>query len=422
VGTLTFNPGDPLTKNISVTVNGDREFEYEENFYLRLSDPTNAFLAVATRAAIIVDDEPRVSIDYGPVSVPEGNSGTTNAQFTVRLAASYDVPVSVNLSTVEGDTDYPGGYGYYGYYYPATSGSDFQPQSNVMLTFAPNETEKNILITVNGDRLAENNEYFSVNLSGSNYGAIVAPHAVGIIFDDELYVNIASETVVEGNTGTTALTFEISLSAAPDASTAPVTVSYATADGSATVAGGDYQAKTDTVSFGIGEISKQITVLVNGDRLAENDESLYVNLTGANGAYLRHDATGYGRIVDNEPRLGVNSRSITEGNSGTKLLTFTVMLSAAYDEAVTVHYATQDGSATAGSDYVAASGTLTFAPFQTTKTITVTIKGDKLKENDEYFYLLLSGASSNAMISYSGMGTIIDDEPGKGPGKRSGKP
>jgi hypothetical protein len=307
VGTLTFTPTDPLTKKISVNIIGDRDVEYSEYFYLRLSDATNAFLARATGVGNIMDDEPRVSIDYGPVSVTEGNTGTTNAGFKVRLAAPYDVPVNVNFSTAEGDTDYPG------YYNPATSGSDFQPASNVNVTFAPNETEKTILITVNGDQLAENTEYFSVNLVSTEYGSIVSSHAVGI-------------------------------------------------------------------------------------------------------------------IVDDEPRLSINSPSITEGDSGTKLLTFTVTLSAAYDQQVTVKYATQNGSATAGSDYVAISETLlTFAPFQTSKTFTVSIKGDKQKENDEYFYAFLSGASSNAMISNSyGIGTILTDDPGNGngppPGKGHGKP
>jgi hypothetical protein len=423
-GTLTFLP-TVTSMTIPVLVNGDRVFEYGENFYLRLSDATNAFLARATGAGNIMDDEPLVSIDYGPVSVTEGNSGTTNAAFTVRLAAPYDVPVSVSFSAVEGDTNYPGGYGYYGYYYPATAGSDFQSASNVTISFAPNETEKTILIAVNGDRLAENDEYFSVNLNSSDYGTLVATHAVGIILNDEPYTRISGGgNVAEGNSGTTALTFTISLSAAPDASNAPVTVDYATGDGSATVAGGDYQAKTGTLSFGIGETSKQVTVLVNGDRLAEYDEFLSFNLTSANGAVLS-DTTGYGTIVDDEPRLSINSPRITEGDSGTKVLSFTVTLSAAYDQPVTVHYATQDGSASAGSDYVAKSGNLTFSPGgPLSQTITVTIKGDKQKESDEYFYVVLSGASSNVMIYDGyGLGTILNDEPGNGPppGKGHGK-
>ncbi len=83
--------------------------------------------------------------------------------------------------------------------------------------------------------------------------------------DDEPLVSIAGATVVEGNTGTKSLTFTVTLSAASDA---PVTVTYATADGSATIAGGDYQAATGTLTFAPGQTSKTITVLVNGDRLA----------------------------------------------------------------------------------------------------------------------------------------------------------
>jgi len=93
-----------------------------------------------------------------------------------------------------------------------------------------------------------------------------------------------------------------------------------------------------------------------------------------------------------------------------------VTLSAAYDQAVTVNYATQNGSATAGSDYVAKSGTLTFNPGQLTQTFTVTINGDKQKESDEYFNVVLSGASSNALIwDGYGLGTILSDDPGNGP-------
>ena len=125
--------------------------------------------------------------------------------------------------------------------------------------------------------------------------------------------------------------------------------------------------------------------------------------------------------MDDEPRLSVNSVSKVEGNSGTTVMTFTVTLSAAYDQAVTVKYATGDGSATvAGGDYVATSGTLTFAAGQTTKTFTVTIKGDKKKEADESFYVLLSGASSNALIWYEyGTGTILNDDGGASGGPKS---
>ena len=82
-------------------------------------------------------------------------------------------------------------------------------------------------------------------------------------------------------------------------------------------------------------------------------------------------------------------------------------------------YNTNDWSATAGEDYVATSGLLTFTPGQTTKTFTVTIKGDKKKEADETFFVGLSGASSNALLyNSSAAGTILNDD---GPTKRSSR-
>src|SRR5262249_21349920 len=110
----------------------------------------------------------------------------------------------------------------------------------------------------------------------------------------------------------------------------------------------------------------------------------------------------------------------TEGNSGTKAMTFTVTLSAAYDQAVTVQFATHDDTAkTSDNDYVAKSGTLTFAPGETSKTITVLIKGDRRKEADESFYVLLSDASSNALINNAyGWGTILNDDGSKRQGSQ----
>ncbi|MCE9527114.1 MAG: FG-GAP-like repeat-containing protein [Planctomycetales bacterium] len=426
VGTLTFNPGDPLTKKISVSIIGDRVVENSEFFYLRLSDATNAFLARATGVGNIMDDEPRVSIDYGPNYFTEGNTGTTNAKFTVRLSAPYDVPVSVNLSAVEGDNDLWFGdwyYGYYGPYPPATLNTDFQDSAQTV-TFNPGDSlTKEITVLINGDTDVEMDEHFFVNLDNLNYGEIIGSQAVGIIVDDEPRASISgAANVVEGNTGdpNKTMTFTITLSSS---SLDTVQVNYATGDYGSATAGSDYVSKTGTAIFNPGELTKNITIDIIGDRLSEYDEYLYVNLTGATGAALGYSTQGYGTIVDNEPRLSINDASITEGNSGTKLMTFTVTLSAAYDQTVTVNYATQNYTATSGSDYVAKSGTLTFNPGQLTQTFTVTINGDKQKEPDEYFEVLLSGASSNAMIwDAYGLGTILNDEPGKGSGKGPGKP
>src|SRR5581483_11050014 len=91
---------------------------------------------------------------------------------------------------------------------------------------------------------------------------------------------------------------------------------------------------------------------------------------------------------------------------------FTVSLSVAYDQAVTVTFATADGTAkVSDKDYLAASGTVTFAPGETAKTITVSVKRDKKPEPDEWFAVNLSGASSNALVGDpQGIGWILDDD------------
>src|SRR5207245_1146231 len=103
--------------------------------------------------------------------------------------------------------------------------------------------------------------------------------------------------------------------------------------------------------------------------------------------------------------------TLAEGNSGTTSFGFTVSLSVAINQPVTVNYATGNGTATAGSDYAAASGTLTFAPGQTSKTITVLVSGDRLGESDETFFVNLSSPTNGVIADGQGAGTIVDDEP-----------
>ncbi len=111
------------------------------------------------------------------------------------------------------------------------------------------------------------------------------------------------------------------------------------------------------------------------------------------------------------PTLSISNATVTEGNSGTTNATFTVTLSATSTKAVTVSYATADGSATtADNDYTAISGTLTFAPGETSKTITVAITGDTKFEPDETFSVNLSGAAHATIATGTGTGTIQNDD------------
>src|SRR5262249_18106756 len=125
------------------------------------------------------------------------------------------------------------------------------------------------------------------------------------------------------------------------------------------------------------------------------------------------EGQGVGTILNDDvpPSLAVSDASVTEGNTGTVNAVFTVTLSAAATQTVTVNYATSSGGATSGVDFTAASGTLTFAPRETSRTVAVAVRGDVLDENDETFWFDLSNPT-NATISRSyGIGTILDDDP-----------
>jgi hypothetical protein len=390
-------PAGQTTATITVEVLGDRLAESTEYFAVNISS-VGGPIADPQGFGTILDDEPSISI--GEATVTEGDTGSTPMTFTVTLSAEYDAPVSVDYATrdLTQDEQYWFGPG-------ATAGLDYTATSGT-ITFEPGETSKTITVPVLSDRVGEPEELFFVSLSSP--GAHLANEsALGRVVDNEPLVDFAGDvSVVEGNTGTKAATFTITLSAASDI---PVTVNYYTMSGSAATR--DYQAVTGSVTFSPGQTSKTVTVLVKGDRLAEYDEDFYLYLASATGAYV-YNNWGHATILDNEPRISINSVEITEGNSGTKLMTFTVSLSAAYDQAVTVRYSTQDGSAsTRNNDYKSASGTLKFVAGQTTKTFTVTIRGDRKFEYDEYFYVLLSRPSSNALLWESyGWGTILNDD------------
>lgn len=111
------------------------------------------------------------------------------------------------------------------------------------------------------------------------------------------------------------------------------------------------------------------------------------------------------------PALFVVGASITEGNSGTKPLDFKVNLSNAMPGTVTVNYATQDESALQPADYISTSGTLTFAPGETSKTVSVTINGDTIDEAHETIRLNLSAATGALIADSREVGTINDDDP-----------
>ncbi len=136
-----------------------------------------------------------------------------------------------------------------------------------------------------------------------------------------------------------------------------------------------------------------------------NDGSLYYLARGSNSVFRVQFVVGA-----TPPTISINDVSISEGDSGTTTASFTVSLSNASSQTVTVNYATADNSAHAGSDYTNASGTLTFAPGQTSKNVSVGINGDVLNEEPVSFNVNLNSPTNATISDGQGVGTIIDDD------------
>lgn len=218
-------------------------------------------------------------------------------------------------------------------------------------------------------------------------------------------VTISDAIITEPNQGSLGVLFTVTLSSATPY---PIEVSYATSNGTATTA--DYVSASDTLWFSPGQTSLSFVVMVRSDLLNEPNETFFVNLSNPVNATIS-DSQGVGTIVDNKPHFTITDVTKAEGKSGNTAFIFTVTLSKPSTQTITVSYQTENGTAQAGSDYTATSGTLTFSPGQTSKTITVNVKGDKTVEGNETFFVRLFNASTNALIlDELGLGLILNDD------------
>ena len=195
-----------------------------------------------------------------------------------------------------------------------------------------------------------------------------------------------------------------------------VSALLSTSNGTATTPA-DYTATSVTVAFAAGDTApKTVSIPVANDTLVEGNETLNVTLSSpTGGATLGTPASAVVSIIDDDvvaplPTLSIAGVTQAEGNAGTSAFAFTVTLSAPASSAVTVNYATADGTATAGSDYATAGGVLTFAAGTTTQTVIVNITGDATVEPNETFTVLLSAPSGATLATASASGTIVNDD------------
>ena len=379
-GTLIIAAGK-TTGTVTVPILNDTISESTEAFKLTLTSATNATLSSTASSAsgTIADDDTTTTL---PTLTITGGSCKENAgtmTFNVLLSASSSSPVTVEYTTVAGS---------------ATAGSDYTTTVGT-LTIAAGKTSGTIVVPILNDTIVEKTETFTVTLSKATNATIATASATGTITDDDTPVTTTptlSINDVSASENAGSMTFTVTLSAVSDKD---VTVQYYTTGVTAT-SGSDYASANGVMTIAAGDTTGTITVALTNDDAHENDETFTVTLVNPANATIA-TAVGTGTIVNDDaidttpPTMSIAQSSAKE-NAGT--VAFTVTFSKAFSSAVTVQYATSDGTAVAGSDYTAASGTLTIAAGQTTGTITVAIIGDTTYESDEDFTVTLTSPTN----------------------------
>jgi len=400
---LTFLPGE-LSKTVEVLILGDVLRENDETFFLDLSNESNATVINRNGVATIIDDDRTPTVSINDVSLAEGDSGITSFDFTVSLSEVSGQTITVAYTTMN-DT--------------AIAGDDYASKSGV-LTFAPGETTKTVTIDVNGDELNEGDDTFKVRLINPVNVNFSDDIGLGTILNDDPLPTVSINDIVidpeedpNGADVSQLGRFTVTLS---EPSGRQVSVDYFTVDftplSGTTTPGADYNPQVGTLTFAPGETEKVIDITIFKDTLNELDETLFVNISNPVNVLIT-DQVGQATIIDDDPiipGITIDDVVISPSINGPDVAaTFTVSIDLVSGQEVTVDFATSNGSATAGEDYVATTGTVTFAPGETSKTISVTVLGMTLNEVDEDFFIDLSNATNANLLDNQGRGEIGGD-------------
>ena len=410
-GTVTFTPGE-TSRTLTILATGDGAVEFDEDFSVTLYGPsTGLVVAVGSASAIIQnDDTPVVSIAAVTATMAEGDAGTTPLTFVVNLDQAAVTPQSVVWS-VGGSGAHP------------TDAFDFVgPFAAGVVSFAPGEISRTIVVAVAGDTRVEFNEGFTVTLSGASAGLVIGTATANgtILNDDKSLVSITalSASKPEGSSGMTAFTFEVALDR-PPASGQTIDWSVAGAGFYAANAadfGGTLPA--GSVSFATGETSKLVTVMVAADSAVEFAEGFVVTLANASPGLAMVTTSATGTIQNDDKAVvsvAAQSATVAEGTDVFTPFTFLVSLDRAGVTGQTVGWSVV-GSGSQAADAidfggVLPSGFVSFASGETSKLVTVWVAGDGAVEHGEGFTLTLSTVTSDVVLgNATAGGTILNDD------------
>jgi uncharacterized repeat protein (TIGR01451 family) len=405
-GTLTFTPGvDVQTFTVSIT--GDELDEDDETVGLDLSNASGAVIAVGGNdpaTLTILDDDAAPMVDFTTptysVSEDAGPAGVVSATITVTLSAPSGLTVTVDYAT-------GGGTAVAGVDYVTTSGT---------LTFTPGVVFQTFTVPITDDLEHEYDETVALDLSDAQNATVGGndPATLVIEDDDAPTVDFAHSTYSvdegAGPAGAVSATITVTLSSAPGVT---VTVDYAAAGGTAT-AGEDYTATSGILTFTPGVTVQTMVVPIVDDALFEADETVNLSLSDPVALLVgsaRNPAVL--TIVDDDEAPTVDfahsTYSVDEGAgpAGAVSATITVTLDALSGVTATVVYGTGGGTASAGADYTAASGALTFTPGVAVQTFAVSIIDDGAYEPDETVVLTLTDSVSATLGSVRNPATLI---------------
>jgi hypothetical protein len=364
------------------------------------------------------------TIELGQVTVAEGDAGTTAVELPVTLSGPAPVPVTVQWTTTE--SGLPGSV-------IPTAGQDFVSAGGT-ITLPPGDTTAAITIEIIGDTIPEPDETLLVQLYDPVDVTLAGdPGGLGkvVIEDDDTPPRLTPGLahVTEGDDGTTTVEVPVTLS---DATDEPVTATWQTIHGpgvqppNPATPGTDFTTANGTITIPAGQTSTTITLEITGDTTPEADEYVVVAFSNPTGAILGgYYGLGFAVIDDDDtpPTIRPGTSRTTEGDDGITILNVPVTLTQPTTETVTVDWQTTrvDTScsgttipascATPDVDYLAADGTLTFAPGETTAVVPIEVIGDLVDEQDEILYVRLSNPT-NALLDLNlrTPSAFIDDD------------
>lgn len=393
--TLAFFPLE-TTKNISILVNGDTLFEPNETFTVVLSNPTGATLGAKSFGIGTIQNDDILPVAQFSSASSRGQESATSVLIPVTLSAPAAQAVSIDYAVTGGS---------------ANSGTDFTLPDGT-LSIPVGASSASIPLTVINDTIFEPDETVIITLSNPANATLGSPtsHTYTIQNDDLdialISFNTSASSVSEG---TPSASLPVQLSRALSQIS---TINYAVTGGTATSS--DFTLTAGTLTFVAGATTGAIPVSIINDSIYETDETVIVTLSApSSNLNLISPSVHTLTIQDNDPlpSIVINDVQGMEGDSGTKLFTFTVTLSGASADNTTIAYATTDGTAVTPSDYSATSGILTFASGITTQTISVLVNGDTINESDETFSVVLSSPVGATLgVPFSGTGTIQNDD------------